>query len=38
MVEPVVFIRELDRIGCETITVTGSVEHRMCRQRQGASA
>lgn len=38
VVEPVVSIRELDRIGCETHTVTGSVEHWMCRQRQGASA
>lgn len=36
VVEPVVSIRELDRIGCETITV--SVEHRICGQRQGTSA
>ena len=38
VVEPVVSIRELDRMGCETHTVTGSVEHRICRQRQRASA
>lgn len=38
VVEPVVSIRELDGVGCETHTVTGSVEHRICRQRQGASA
>lgn len=38
VVEPVVSIRELERVGCETHTVTGSVEHRICRQRQGASA
>ena len=38
VVEPVVSIRELDRIGYETHTVTGSAEHRICRQRQGASA
>ncbi len=38
VVEPVVSIRELDRVGCDTHTVTGSVKHRICRQRQGASA
>ena len=37
VVEPVVSIRELDRMGCETHTVTGYVEHRICGQRQGTS-
>lgn len=34
MVEPVVSIRELGEARRETLTVTGSAEHRMCRQRQ----